>query len=143
MMNVTRILAVVAFGLAMVGARASDTTPTTEQKHHRGEFAALDAQLKELDKNNDGRLDDGELRGALHALKKLHSGVVVGEVDANKDSRIDHGELKKFLDQDKDNKIDHGELRRFMISIKTQHPDIYAKVVETMVPMPRGEKHNK
>jgi Ca2+-binding EF-hand superfamily protein len=143
MMNVTRILAMVAFGLVLVGARASDTTPPTEQKHHKGEFAALDAQLKELDKNNDGRLDDGELRGALHALRKLHSADVISEVDANKDGKIDHGELKKFLDQDKDGKIDHGELRRFLISIKTQHPDIYAKIVETMVPMPRGAKPNK
>ena len=135
MLRLNLLLAVAFFGVALAGAYAAEG--------HRREFAELDAQLTELDKDHDGKLDHGELVGALHALKKVADAAVVAPVDANKNGRIDHKELKRFLDADQDTKIDHGELRRYLLSIKQQHPDIYAQIVATDTPQPRGKRAEK
>ena len=139
MKHVTRIIALLAIGTFLTGARAT----AAQAGKNANQYAALDAQLMELDKDHDGRLDHGEIRGALRAVKKLNDPRILALVDTNKDGKIDKGELKKYLDTDQDGKIDHGEARRFLIMIKTQFPDLYAKVVATDVPIAHGAKHNK
>lgn len=106
--------------------------------------AALDAQLTELDKDKDGKLDHGEVHKALRALRKTLDGMPdEAEYDADHDGKIERKELKEKIDADHDNKIDHGEGREALLKFKQEHPTEWQSLLERVATMRNKNKDRR
>jgi uncharacterized protein (TIGR03000 family) len=101
--------------------------------------------LRKLDKNQDGKIDPDELKGARLRIIKDRVDYLFAELDKNKDGKISRKEAKGMLlqdfdqiDRDKDGFIDRAELTR----AATEQPEASASADSGPRPKTEASKDN-